>query len=80
MTFSGIFAIGLSGVNAFSQSLEAVSNNIANAQTTGFKRARKEIENMSGRKVFLRLRVKVRKNWRNDDFFLKSFTFGGEQE
>ncbi|KAA3645804.1 MAG: GTPase Era [Chloroflexi bacterium] len=42
--------------------------------------ARKEIEKMSGRKVFLRLRAKVRKNWRNDDFFLKSFTFGGEQE
>ena len=29
--------------------------------------ARKEIEAMSGRKVFLRLRVKVRKNWRNDE-------------
>lgn len=29
--------------------------------------ARQEIERMSGRKVFLRLRVKVRKNWRNDE-------------
>jgi GTPase len=29
--------------------------------------ARKEIENMSGRKVFLELRVKVRKNWREDE-------------
>jgi GTP-binding protein Era len=28
--------------------------------------ARHEIESMSGRKAFLRLRVKVRKNWRND--------------
>ncbi len=28
-------------------------------------RARQEIENMSGRKVFLDLRVKVNKNWRN---------------
>ena len=29
--------------------------------------ARKEIEAMSGRKVYLRLNVKVRKNWRNDE-------------
>jgi len=29
--------------------------------------ARKEIENMSGRKIFLELRVKVRKNWREDE-------------
>jgi len=29
-------------------------------------RARKEIEEMSGRKVFLELRVKLLKNWRND--------------
>ena len=28
--------------------------------------ARKEIEGMSGRKVFLELRVKVNKNWRNN--------------
>jgi len=28
--------------------------------------ARKEIENMSGRKVFLSLKTKVNKNWRND--------------
>lgn len=33
--------------------------------------ARKEIESMSGRKVFLELRVKVNKNWRNDPFMLK---------
>ena len=38
-------------------------------------RARAEIEKMSGRKVFLRLRVKVRKNWRNDDRVLKSFGY-----
>lgn len=37
--------------------------------------ARREIEAMSGRKVFLDLRVKVRKNWRNDDNALKNFGF-----
>lgn len=37
--------------------------------------ARQEIETMSGRKVFLRLRVKVRKNWRNDEKILKRFGF-----
>lgn len=37
--------------------------------------ARKEIEAMSGRKVFLRIRVKVRKNWRNDDSSLNLFGF-----
>lgn len=33
--------------------------------------ARKEIEAMSGRKIYLELRVKVNKNWRNDPFTLK---------
>lgn len=33
--------------------------------------ARREIETMSGRRVFLELRVKVNKNWRNDPFVLK---------
>lgn len=37
--------------------------------------ARKEIEKMSSRKVFLRLRVKVRKNWRNDEKVLRWFGF-----
>ncbi len=37
--------------------------------------ARKEIEAMSGRKVYLELRVKVRKNWRNDDKTLRQFGF-----
>ncbi len=40
--------------------------------------ARKSIEEMSGRKVFLRLRVKVRKNWRNDDRSLRLFGFHGK--
>ena len=37
--------------------------------------ARKEIEQMSGRKVYLDLRVKVRKNWRNDPNSLRLFGF-----
>ena len=37
--------------------------------------ARREIEAMSGRKVYLRLRVKVRKNWRNNEKVLRSFGF-----
>ena len=37
--------------------------------------ARKDIESMSDRKVFLRLRVKVRKNWRNDMNALSLFGF-----
>ena len=40
--------------------------------------ARKSIEEMSGRKVYLRLRVKVRKNWRNDDAALRLFGFRGK--
>lgn len=37
--------------------------------------ARQEIEAMSGRKVFLNLKVKVRKNWRDDERVLRSFGF-----
>lgn len=37
--------------------------------------ARREIEAMSGRKVYLRLRVKVRKNWRNNEKVLRLFGF-----
>ena len=37
--------------------------------------ARKEIETMSGRKVYLQLRVKVRKNWRNDEKILRRFGY-----
>jgi GTP-binding protein Era len=33
--------------------------------------ARKEIEAMNGKKVFLQLRVKVRKNWRDDEKMVK---------
>lgn len=37
--------------------------------------ARREIESMSARKVFLKLRVKVKKNWRNDENTLRLFGF-----
>ena len=37
--------------------------------------ARQEIESMSGRKVFLQLRVKVAKDWRNDENLLNRFGF-----
>ena len=37
--------------------------------------ARQEIESMSGRKVYLRLRVKVKKNWRNNPHTLQLFGF-----
>ena len=37
--------------------------------------ARKEIEKMSGRRVYLQLRVKVRKNWRDDEKVLRWFGF-----
>ena len=37
--------------------------------------ARQEIEAMGGRKVFLQLRVKVAKGWRNDENFLNRFGY-----
>lgn len=37
--------------------------------------ARREIESQIGRKVFLQTRVKVRKNWRNDEETLRLFGF-----
>ncbi len=37
--------------------------------------ARQEIEKMSGRKVYLQLKVKVRKNWRNDEKILRWFGY-----
>lgn len=39
--------------------------------------ARTEIEAATGRKVYLKLRVKVLPGWRNDENKLKSFGFGG---
>jgi GTPase len=37
--------------------------------------ARQEIERMSGRKIYLNLKVKVRKNWRNDEKILRWFGY-----
>ena len=37
--------------------------------------ARLEIETMTGRKIYLQLRVKVRKNWRNDKNVLRWFGY-----
>lgn len=37
--------------------------------------ARQEIEAMSGRKVYLKLKVKVRKNWRDDESVLRRFGY-----
>jgi GTP-binding protein Era len=42
--------------------------------------ARKEIESMSGRKVFLELRVKVQKNWRNSPDALRLLGFHHKEE
>ena len=42
--------------------------------------ARKEIESMSGRKVFLDLHVKVRANWRDDQTALRQFGFEQDKE
>jgi len=39
--------------------------------------ARLEIEKVTGKKVYLQLRVKVRKNWRNNESVLKRFGYGG---
>ena len=39
--------------------------------------ARMEIEAATGRKIYLKLRVKVLPGWRNDENKLKSFGFGG---
>ena len=42
--------------------------------------ARKEIESMSGRKIFLELRVKVNKNWRNSSDALRLLGYATEKD
>lgn len=46
MSFAGVLSVAVSGVNAFAKSLAAVSTNIANSQTTGFKRTRTEFSDL----------------------------------
>ena len=46
MSFSSLFSIGLSSLSAFSAGLEAVSSNIANSQTTGYKRVRTDFADL----------------------------------
>lgn len=43
-------------------------------------RARQSIEEMSGRKVFLEMRVKVSRNWRNDPRMLRQMGFEVEEK
>ncbi len=42
--------------------------------------ARKEIENLTGRKVYLELRAKVQKNWRNDPNALRQLGYQSENK
>lgn len=42
--------------------------------------ARKEIENLTGRKVYLELRAKVQKNWRNDPNALRQLGYQSESK
>lgn len=46
MSFASVFSIAASGVAAFAKSLAAVSSNIANTQTVGFKRARTDFASL----------------------------------
>lgn len=41
--------------------------------------ARPELENLFGDKIFLELRVKVKKDWRNDDSLLKNFGYDSKE-
>lgn len=46
MSITGLFAIGVSGVNAYATRLEATAQNIANSQTVGYKRAHTEFSDL----------------------------------
>lgn len=46
MSFAGLLSIGVSGVNAFASGLAAVSTNIANSQTEGYKRIRTDFSDV----------------------------------
>ncbi len=44
MSFTGIFAIGVSSLAAFAKGIQSVSSNVANSDTTGYKRVRTDFE------------------------------------
>ncbi len=44
MSFTGIFAIGVSSLTAFAKGIESISSNVANSDTTGYKRVRTDFE------------------------------------
>jgi flagellar hook protein FlgE len=44
MSFTSIFAIGVSSLTAFSRGIESISSNVANSDTTGYKRIRTDFE------------------------------------
>jgi flagellar hook protein FlgE len=46
MSFTGIFAIGVSSLTAFSKGIESISSNVANSDTTGYKRVRTDFETL----------------------------------
>ncbi|MFN0024257.1 MAG: flagellar hook basal-body protein [Parvularculaceae bacterium] len=46
MSFNTLFSIGVSSLSAFSAGIEAISSNVANSQTAGYKRIRTDFENL----------------------------------
>ncbi len=44
MSFTGLFAIGVSSLTAFAKGIESISSNVANSDTTGYKRIRTDFE------------------------------------
>lgn len=44
MSFTSIFAIGVSSLTAFSRGIESISSNVANSDTTGYKRIRTDFD------------------------------------
>ena len=51
MSTTSLFAVGLSGLAAQASSLEAISNNIANSQTVGFRRSRTDFSDLVARET-----------------------------
>lgn len=61
-------------VNVFSQKALLSANRAAMLKKIG-SQARPEIEDMLGKKVNLKLWVKVKKDWRDSDFLIKNFGY-----